>query len=49
MKFMEDAQGGEIPAVFELGRVVAQFSEAFHFFFRDTHRAHYKRDDQRIN
>ena len=47
MEFMEDAQGGEISAVFELGRVVAQLSEVFHFFFRDTHRAHYKRGDQR--
>ena len=49
MEFMEDAQGGEISAVFELGRVVTQLSEVYHFFFRDAHRAHYRRGDQRIN
>ena len=43
MEFVEDAQRGEISAVFELGGVVTQLSKVFHFFFRDAHRAHCQR------
>ena len=45
VKFVEDAEGGEISAMFELGRVVTELSEMLHFFFRDAHRTHYQCGD----